>query len=97
MFLSCWLFGLRHPALELAGCWEELGLGAEIGPLGKLTPIDITCGQEFSAGPAAWTQHSHHGGSGLTPGQGTKTLQAVWYGKKINKITNKEANKTQEK
>ena len=31
VFLSCWLFGLRHPALKLAGSWVELGLGAEMG------------------------------------------------------------------
>ena len=29
LFLSYWLFGLRHPALEFAGSWIELGLGAE--------------------------------------------------------------------
>ena len=35
VFLSCWLFGLRRPALELAGCWVELGLGAEMGTSGR--------------------------------------------------------------
>ena len=30
VFLSCSLFGLRHPALEFAGSWIELGLGAEM-------------------------------------------------------------------
>ena len=30
VLLSYWLFGLRHPALEFAGGWIELGLGAEM-------------------------------------------------------------------
>ena len=30
VFLSYWLFGLRHPALEFAGSWIEPDLGAEI-------------------------------------------------------------------
>ena len=29
VFLSCYLFGMRHPALELAGPWVELGLSIE--------------------------------------------------------------------
>ena len=29
LFLSCWLFGMGHPALELAGHWMELGLSVE--------------------------------------------------------------------
>ena len=29
MFLSCWLFGMGHPALDLAGCWVELSLNVE--------------------------------------------------------------------
>ena len=30
MFLSCWLFGMGHPALELDDHWEELGLNVEM-------------------------------------------------------------------
>ena len=29
MFLSCYLFGMGHPELELAGCWVELSLRVE--------------------------------------------------------------------
>ena len=35
VFLSYWLFGLRHPTLEFAGSWTELGLGAEIRTSGR--------------------------------------------------------------
>ena len=30
VFLSRYLFGMGHPALELAGCWVELGLSVEM-------------------------------------------------------------------
>ena len=30
VFLSCWLFSLRHLALVSAGSWAELGLNAEM-------------------------------------------------------------------
>ena len=30
VFLSFYLFGMGHPALELAGRWVELGLSVEI-------------------------------------------------------------------
>ena len=29
VFLSCYLFGMGCPALEVAGCWVELGLSVE--------------------------------------------------------------------
>ena len=29
VFLSCYLFGMGRPALELAGYWVELGLSIE--------------------------------------------------------------------
>ena len=35
VFLSYWLFGLRCPALEFAGSWIELGLGAEMRTSGR--------------------------------------------------------------
>ena len=54
MSLSCWLFYLRHSALELAGCWVEPGLGTKMGPPGKLMLI-IPWDQEFSVVPGAWT------------------------------------------
>ena len=27
---SCWLFGMGHPTLELAGLWVEMGLNVEM-------------------------------------------------------------------
>ena len=35
VFLSYMLFGLRHPALEFAGSWIELGLDAEMRTSGR--------------------------------------------------------------
>lgn len=35
MFPSCWLFGLRHSALEPTGPWVGLGLSAKMGTSGK--------------------------------------------------------------
>ena len=35
VFLSYWLFGLWPPALEFAGSWIELGLGAEMRTSGR--------------------------------------------------------------
>ena len=86
VFLSCWLFGLRLPALELASrSWSWVIL-LTWGRLGELTVINIPLGQEFSGGLAAWTQHSQNGGSVLKPGWGRKTLQAACHGKKEKKI-----------
>ena len=39
VFLSCWLFGIGCPALELAGCWVELGLSVEMDISGKAFAI----------------------------------------------------------
>ena len=41
-------------------------------------PFDITWSQEVSGGPMSSTWLSHLRGSGLTPGQSTKTLSATW-------------------
>ena len=35
MFLSCYLFGMGCPALELAGRWVELGLSVEMEVCGR--------------------------------------------------------------
>ena len=35
MFLSCWLFDMGFPALELAGRWVELGLSIEMEISGR--------------------------------------------------------------
>ena len=66
------------PALELAGCWVELGLSIErLRSLGELSLIDITWGREVSGGAMSWTWLSHLRDSGLTPDQSTKTLSAT--------------------
>ena len=59
------------PWPEASSICRQLG-GAQVlvlrwGPLGELTPINIPWGLKFSVGLAAWTQCSHHRGSGLTP------------------------------
>ena len=51
MLLSCYLFGMGFPALELAGRWVELSLSIVMRSLGELSLIDITWGQEVSGGP----------------------------------------------
>ena len=55
--------------------------------------IDITWGHEVLGGPISWTQSSYLRGSGLTPGQGTKTLPATWLRRKGRKKKNKNKNK----
>ena len=35
MFLICWLFGVRHPALELAALWVGPGLSVEMEAFGR--------------------------------------------------------------
>ena len=82
VFLSYCLFGLRRPALEFAGSWIELGLGAEMRTSGRLTPIDIPWGLRLSVSPAVWTWSSHHRSSGPTSSLGTKIPQTSWHGKK---------------
>ena len=47
VFLSCLLFGIGCPALELAGCSVELGLGIEMESLGDFRHL-ILCGTERS-------------------------------------------------
>ena len=42
---------MGHPALELAGCWVDLGVSVEKRSLGELLPIDITWAREVSDGP----------------------------------------------
>ena len=42
VFLSCWLFGLRYPALEPAGSWAEPSLDVKIDTLLYL-PQTICC------------------------------------------------------
>ena len=63
--------------------------------LGALWPIDITWGQEVSGGPMSSTQLSHLGGSGLTPGQSTKTLSATRLRRKGEKKGRKKKKDTE--
>ena len=75
VFLSCSLFGMGLPALELAGRWVELGLSVETEISGRALTDDITWGREVSGGPVSWTQLSHLGGSSPTPGQRPRHCQ----------------------
>ena len=56
------------PALDLAGCWVELGLNVETKISGELPPVDIMLSWEVSGGPMSWIRLSHLGVSGPTPG-----------------------------
>ena len=60
-----------------AGSWVEPGLGVEMDTRGEHMPINIPWAWEFTGGTASWIQHFHPGGPGLTPGWGTKNLQAA--------------------
>ena len=51
VFLSCWLFGMGCPALELLVVEWSWVLALRRRSLGKLSLIDITWGQEVSDGP----------------------------------------------
>ena len=82
---------MGHPALELADHWVELVFLLKQRSLGELLPIDIMWDWEVSGRPTSWTQLSHLGGSGLTPGQSTETLTATWLRRKGRK---KEADRT---
>ena len=70
---------MGHPALELAGCWVELGLSIETEISGRALAdwYYVELGH-LSGGPTSWTWLSHLGGSGFTPSQSTKTLSATW-------------------
>ena len=47
VFLSSWLLTLRHPALEFAGSWIELGLGAEMRISGRPHSDEYSLWSEF--------------------------------------------------
>ena len=68
---------MECPVLESAGHWVELGLSIETEISGGLLADDITWGWGVSGGPMSWTYLSHLRGSGLAPGQSTKTLSAT--------------------
>ena len=46
MFLSCQLFGIGCPALDLAGCWVELGLSVEMEISGRALADQYYVGPE---------------------------------------------------
>ena len=60
--------------------------------MGEVSLIDVTWGWEVSGGPMSWTQSSHLGGSGPTPGWSTKTLPATQLRRKGKKERKKEKN-----
>ena len=72
---SCLAWGIQHWSLLTVG-WSWV-LALRWGSLGDLLLIDIMCDWEVSGGPMSWTRLSHLRGSGLTPGQSTKTLSAT--------------------
>ena len=71
----------------------ELGLNVETEISGELSPIDITRGWEVSGRPMSYTWLSHLRGSGLTPGQSTKTLSAPQLRRKGRKEKTKKETK----
>ena len=73
---SCLAWGIQHCSLLVVE-WSWV-LALRRRALGELSPIDITRGREVSGGQMSWTRLSHLIGSGLTPGQSTKTLSATW-------------------
>lgn len=91
---GCLVWGVQYWSLQVFGCsWV---LVSRWKALGELTPINIPWGQEFSCGPLSWTCHSYCRSPGLTPGQGTKSPQAMHHsqkgggGRKEEKETDKQ-------
>ena len=72
---SCLAWGVQHCSL-LAVEWSWV-LALRWRSLGELSLFDITWSWEVSGGPMSWTRLSHLRGSGLAPGQNTKTLSAT--------------------
>ena len=77
MFLSCLLFGIGYPMVELAGRWVELGLGLEMEISGRFSPFDITWSWEVSCRPVSWAWLSYLSGTALTPGWSTKSRSST--------------------
>ena len=68
-------WGVQHWSLLVVE-WSWV-LALRWRSLEELLPNDSTWGWEVSGGPMFWTWLSHLRGSGLTPGQSTKTLSAT--------------------
>ena len=77
MFLSCQLFGMGLPALELAGHWVELGLSNEMEISGRALANSYYVGLGGVWWSMSLSQPSLLRGSGLTPNWNTKTLSAT--------------------
>ena len=61
---SCWLFGMRCPALKPAGRVCSQVSGSRWLPLGEQTLINIPWASDFSSNTASWTQRFHIGSPG---------------------------------
>jgi len=61
---SCWLFGMRCPALKPAGGGCGQVSGSRWLLLGEQTLINIPWASDFSSNTASWTQHFHIGSPG---------------------------------
>ena len=72
---SCLALGVQHCSLLVIE-WSWV-LALKWRSLGDLSVFDIMWCWEVSGGPMSWTRLSHLRGTGLTPGQSTKTLSAT--------------------
>ena len=72
---GCLAWGVQHWRLLAVDLSCVLALRWR--SLGELLPFDITWSQEVSGGPMSWIRLSQLRGTGLTPGQSTKTLSAT--------------------
>ena len=81
-----------HWASSTGACWPLGGAGLMLRwrSLGELSLIDITRCWEVSGSPVSLTRLSHLRGSGLIPGQNTKTLSATWLRRKGRKKERKK-------
>ena len=99
VFLSCCflVWGIHHWILLAVG-WCCILVLRWRSP-GELMPINIPWDREFFGIQVSWTQPSYPRCSGLTPGQGTMTLQVSWCGqrKKKKKRRRKERRQTKPK
>ena len=85
VFLSCWLFGMGHPTLELASHWVELGLSVEMEISGRALPDWYYMGPGGPSWSSVLDWLSQLVVSGPTPGRSTKTLPATQLGRKGRK------------
>ena len=48
VFPFCWRISVMCFALELVGCWVDLGCSVGVETFGELLSINVSCSQEFS-------------------------------------------------